>query len=163
MTNQKAGNARNIVEMKEGLAKLAKATNQEPPGGGVEILTVSMSQPLSHAAREIGQILANAPIFRFGDGFVTVDNESGEMKAMPPNRFCSWVESHLFTTMTRRDGDMILTIKKDYAAQVLACDRFYEQIREIKAVNTVRLPVWRGTGEIKANRSMPFWLVPESD
>ncbi len=167
MSSQSKDEVGNVVEIHEGISaglkKLAKSTNQEPPGDGVEMLTVSMSQPLSHAAREIGQVLADAPLYRFGDGFVTIEPESGEFQPMPANRFCSWVESYLFTTMTRRTGEEVVTMKKDYAAQVLASDNFRLQIREIKSVNTVRLPVWRGTGEIKPNRSKPFWLVEGSD
>lgn len=163
MSNQSQNDPTNISEIKEGLAKLAKSTNQTPPGDGVTMLTVSMSQPLSRSAHEIGQILADSPLYRFGDGFVTIDKASGEFQSMTPNRFCSWVEGYLFTTLARRAGEEIITMKRDYAAQVMASDNFRLQIREIKAVNTVRLPVWRGTGEVKANRSKPFWLVEGSD
>ena len=153
----------NVIQINDGLDKLARSSNQTPPGDGVEMPTVSMSQPLSHAAREIGQVLADAPLYRFGDGFVTIEPECGDFQPMPAIRFCSWVEGYLYTTMERRAGAEIQTMKREYAGQILASDNFRLQIREIKAVNTVRLPVWRGTGEIKPNRSKPFWLVEGSD
>lgn len=147
----------NVVNIRDGLRRLAKSSNQEPPGEGLEMPMVSMGQPLSHAAHAIGQILADEPLFRFGDDFVTVDGDTGEMKAMSPNRFCSWVESYLFTTMPRRDGEVIATMKKEYAAQVLSSDRFREQIREILAVNPVRLPVWRGGSGKAVSPTGAFW------
>ena len=150
-------------EIKDGLAKIAKSTNQPLPSDGLEMLTVNMSQPLSHAAREIGQVLADAPLYRFDDSYVTIDPESGGFQPMLANRFCSWVEGYLYTVINRRAGEEVQTMKKEYASQILASDNFRLQIREIKAVNTVRLPVWRGSREIKTNRSKPFWLVDESD
>ena len=165
MSNQSNSDASasNIVEIEAGLEKLALSANLAPPGDGLNVPTVSMSLPLSHACHEIGQVLAASPLYRFGDGFVTIDKE-GEFQPMSAVRFCSWAEGYLYTTMDRRAGQEIMTMRKEYAAGVLASDSFREQIREIKAVNHVRLPVWRGTGEIKPTRSnKPFWLAEGSD
>lgn len=150
-------------EIREGAALVARSAGITPPEGGREIPTVRVDQPVSHAAREMGMILASAPLFRFGESFVTVSHERGELEPMTADRFRSWVESYLFTVKPRGEGHVAATMTKDFAAMVLASDRFREQIREIRGINKVRLPAWRGDSEVKVSRGGPFWLKEGSD
>ncbi len=150
-------------EIRAGAALVAKAANIEPPEGSREIPTVRVDQPVSHAAREIGMILAPSSLFRFGENFVTVCHERGELEPMTADRFRSWVETYLYTVKPRGEGHLAATMTRDFAAMVLASDRFREQIREIQGINKVRLPAWRGETEVKVSRGGPFWLKKGSD
>lgn len=150
---------KNIVDIRQGLRRTAKASGQEPPGDGIEMPLVSISQPVSHAAHQVGELIADAPLFRFGESLVTVDSE-GEMKSMNANRFVSWAESYFFPTVERRDGPVISSMSRDFAGLILSSDRFQEQIREIKSVNPVRLPVWR-SNEKSVLTTGPFWKSGE--
>lgn len=150
-------------EIRAGAALVAKAANIEQPEGSREIPTVRVAPPVSHAIREIGMILAPSPLFRFGENFVTVCHERGELEPMTPDRFRSWVESYLYLVKPRGEGHLAVTMTKDFAKMVLESDRFREQIREIRGINKVRLPAWRGETEVKVSRGGPFWLKKGSD
>lgn len=150
-------------EIRDKAALVARSAGITPPGGDREIPTVRVDQPVSHAAREMGMILSSAPLFRFGESFVTVSHERGELDPMTADRFRSWVESYLFTVKPRGEGHVAATMTKDFAAMVLASDRFREQVREIQGINKVRLPAWRGETEVKVSREGPFWLKEGSD
>lgn len=150
-------------EIRDKAALVARSAGITPPDGGREIPTIRVDQPVSHAAREMGMILASAPLFRFGESFVTVSHERGELEPMTVDRFRTWVESYLFTAKSRGEGYVAATMSKDFAGTVLVCDRFREQIREIQGINKVRLPAWRGENEVKVSRGGPFWLKEGSD
>lgn len=150
-------------EIRDKAALVARSAGITPPEGGREIPTVRVDQPVSHAAREMGMILASAPLFRFGESFVTVSHERGELEPMTADRFRSWVESYLFTVKPRGESHVAATMSKDFAAMILASDRFREQVREIRGINKVRLPAWRGETEMKISGDGPFWLQKGSD
>ena len=169
MSDSKETNSEGLADqIRDNADLLAKAAHIEPPApvepvetiGGIP--AVRIERPLSLAAREIGSLLAGVPIFRKGDVFVTVE-ERGEMEPMTPSRFRSWVESHLYLTKPKDNSRVELTMTKDYATAILDSDQFKKQIREIKEVNKVRLPAWRGESEAKTSISGPFWLEEGSD
>ncbi|MDA7888275.1 hypothetical protein N9A86_02690 [Akkermansiaceae bacterium] len=150
-------------EIRNKAALVAKSANLEMPEENEKIPTVRVDQPVSHAAREIGMILAPSPLFRFGESYVTIGRERGDLEPMTSDRFRSWCESYLYATRPKGEGQIAATMTRDFAGMILASDRFKEQIREIKAINTVRLPAWRGSSEVKVSRSGPFWLKEGSD
>jgi len=91
-------------------------------------------------------ILHATPLFRFGESLATVD-EAGRIVQMNAERFTSWVEDYLVFTRPSKDGDQVESIGKDMAGKIMAADQFRVQLRELKAVSEVRLPIWIGTGE----------------
>ncbi len=164
MNDQNESNAQDLAgQIRENAALVARSANIEPPEQSREIPTVRVDQPVSHAAREFGMILAPSPLFRFGESFVTIGKERGELELMTSDRFRSWVESHLYAVRPKGDGYLAATMTRDFAGMVMASDRFREQIREVKAINTVRLPAWRGSSEVKVSRGGPFWLKEGND
>ncbi len=102
-------------------------------------------------------ILHTAPIFRAGDSLSTV-NESGRVAGMSAERFTSWVESYLVFTRPGKDGPAVESIGKDLAGKILASDQFRDQLRELKAVSEVRLPMWMGEGEARTVALAPVGL-----
>ena len=76
----------------------------------------------------------------------TVD-ETGRISMMTPVRFTSWVESYLSFTWPGKETPRVESIGKDSAGKILAADQFRVQLRELKGVAEVRLPVWTGKGE----------------
>lgn len=141
-------------EIRQGLAVLAAATDTPAPGEGTRILTVPLSHLIGDLGRTVGMILHPAPIFRFGESIVTVD-EAGKIEGMDPVRFTSWVETYLNFTRPIKDTPRAESIGKDKAAQILKVDAFRSQLRELKAVAEVRLPVWRGEGDARTVELAP--------
>lgn len=128
------------------LAVLAAASGAPPPGDGREVPPVNKMSPISSLARSCGQILRPAPIFRFAGELVTV-SEAGEIEPMASERFCSWAEQFLSFVVSTKDGPAVESIGKDLAGKILAADQFKRELRELKAVHCVRLPVWQGAGQ----------------
>jgi len=119
-----------------------------PPGDGSRLPTVPLNFTISALARTVGMILHTAPIFRFGNTIVTVD-EAGEIAGMNPERFTSWVESYLAFTRPGKDAPAVESIGKDIAGKIMAADQFRAQLHELKGVSLVRLPAWTGEGEVR--------------
>lgn len=83
------------------------------------------------------------PLFMFGESLATVA-EDGGISGMSPERFSSWVEQYLTFTRPGKDEPVQISIGKDLAGKILAADQFRGQLRELKRVALVRLPVWTG-------------------
>jgi hypothetical protein len=164
MNDQNESNEQDLAgQIRDKAALVAKSANIELPEQSREIPTVRVDQPVSHAASEFGIILAPSPLFRFGESYVTIGNERGELELMTSDRFRSWVESYLYAMRPKGDGYLAATMTRDFAGMIMASDRFREQIREIKAINKVRLPAWRGVSEVKVDPWGPFWLKEGCD
>ncbi len=129
--------------IRKNFVAVANATDTPAPGDGSRLPTVNLSQSISALARTVGMILRPAPIFRFGESLSTVD-EAGRIAGMTAERFTSWVESWLAFTRPTKDTPAVESIGKDLAGKILAADQFRNQLRELKAVAAVRLPVWTG-------------------
>ena len=164
MNDQNESNTQDLAgQIRDNAVLVAKSADIEPPEQSREIPTVRVDQPVSHAAREFGMILAPSPLFRFGESYVTIGKERGELELMTSDRFRSWVESYLYAMRPKGDGYLAATMTRDFAGMIMASDRFREQIREIQGINKVSLPAWRGETEVKVSRGGPFWLKEESD
>ncbi len=133
-------------EIRSKFAAVAAATDTPAPGDGSRLPTVNLAQAISALARTVGMILHPSPIFRFGDALATVD-ETGRIAIMTVERFPSWVESYLSFTRPGKESPRVESISKDCAGKILAADQFRVQLRELKGVAEVRLPIWTGKGE----------------
>lgn len=138
---------------------VAAAIDAPAPGDGLRMPIVNLSQPISMLARTVGGILHAAPIFIFGESISTVD-ESGRIAGMTAERFTSWVESYLAFTRPTKDSPVVESIGKDLASKLMAADQFRDQLRELKAVSEVRLPVWSGEGEARTVELAPTGFDP---
>jgi hypothetical protein len=110
---------------------------------------VDISKTISHVARTLGQVLHRVNLYRQGEFLVSVDEVTGETKTMRPERFCSWVEDHVLIVKPARSDEGVQTTSMcaDLAAKIMAADQFRSGLRELSAVNTVRLPVWDECGK----------------
>lgn len=99
-------------------------------------------------ARDMGAVMAAAPIFRREDVPVTVNPVTGDVKQMDKVRFMTWVSNHVVvykecevgrgskkTTMKFRE-----TMPKTLAECCLAADDFLMQLRPLVRVNMVCAP-----------------------
>ena len=141
--------------IRKNFVAVAAATDCPAPGDGSRLPAVNLSQPISALARTVGMIMHGAPIFRFGEGISTV-SEEGRIAPMSAERFTSWVENYLSFTRPTKDAPSVESIGKDLAGKILAADQFQDQLRVLKAVSEVRLPVWNGAGD-----SLTVDLAPE--
>lgn len=122
---------------------MATATDTPSPDDGPRVPLVNLDQPISSLARTVGMILHAAPVFRFGEAIVTVD-EKGRIDGMTSERFPSWVETYFAFFESNKDRRVIKSIGKDLAAKIMAADQFKNQLRELKGVSEVRIPIWTG-------------------
>ncbi|MDB4785729.1 hypothetical protein OAG70_00465 [bacterium] len=153
-----------IKQFQHGLDWAAKAANIKiPEQNGQDLPTVQLDQPVSKIAHEIGTILTPTTLFWFNTNFVTIGKERGEFELMTTDRFRTWVEKYLYVMKPNRAGYTAATMTRDMAGMIMASDLFREKIREVKSLNKVRLPAWRGSSEVKVNPHGAFWLEPESD
>lgn len=117
------------------------------PEGLNQAPTINVAQSIRTLAYELGKLLGAQNIFVKNGNVVTVNDATGEVKAMTAQRFPAWAEefvSFRATTPTRQVRDS-LSVRD--AMQVLATDIFLDQLRPLVAVNTIRLPTRRPTGE----------------
>lgn len=141
--------AKGIDAIREKTAQMAAAVGVEPPERGRSLPLVPLGQPVGSLCRAVSQVLTSAPIFRRGEAFVTVNAETGEEQPLSIDRFRSW--HHGFFLFEVGEGEkrrIVETLPRDKAAVILASDELRASVREVHAVNTVRVPTWRedGTG-----------------
>jgi len=135
--------------IRRGMRVVAEATGTAPPEAG-SLPSVDVRGTISQTASAVGMVLHGAPLFKFAGEMVTVDESTGNIEPMAPERFVSWVEDHLAFVKWSDAGARPESIGKDTAGKLLAADRLRAHVRELKAVNPVRLPVWHGKGEERA-------------
>jgi hypothetical protein len=127
----------------------------ELPGVGLRITTF---------AHELGNAMANKPVFRRGKNPVTVDQESGMVEAITPDEFRTIAEQYAVTyklkevmrtevdakgkEYRKRDYENEpTTMPKDVASAVLRSNEFIYALRPIDRVNYVRMPVVQADGQ----------------
>lgn len=143
-------------EIREHLPQLAAATGAPAPGNGRSLPSIAIGQPFRPLCRAVGQCLRDAPIFRKGDSLVTVNAATGEELPITASVWRSWHQQ--FFTFHTGNGDDRRTVDapKDRAQVILDSHELRAHVRELRAVNLLRLPTWRSHG---AARSLD--LLPE--
>ena len=125
---------------------VAAATGTPSPDDSPSLPTVDLGTTLAPMASQLGMILHGANLFRNSLGLATVDENTGALEMMTPERFCSWVEYHAAFVKWSPGGSKAESIGKDLAGKLLASDQLRVHLRELKGVYPVRLPAWRGEG-----------------
>ena len=133
-------------KIREQLPQLAAATGAPPPGDGRSLPSISVNQTIGPLALAVAQCLRRAPLFRRGESLVTVDETTAGVLTMTADRWPTWHQP-FFTLKTgegekSRDADM----EPNRVRRILASDQLRAHVRELRAVNLLRLPVWRGSG-----------------
>jgi hypothetical protein len=142
-------------EIRGQLPRLAAATGAPAPGEGRSMPSLAINQTFACLCLAVAQCLRSAPLFRRGESLVTVE-ATGEVQAMTPTRWRSWHQR--FFTFHTGDDEKRRTVnaRQDLALCILASDELRAHVRELRGVNLLRLPVWRGEG---ANRTVD--LLPD--
>lgn len=131
------------------LRPFAEAAGVEIPGMIQHLPTIDMDEPVSDMARQLGGLCSRQPIF-FRAGYLVGLDDKGQLEAMSPERFGSWIEKFVTTVRWTKDrGEHASTMSVDLAKKIMAADCFRVQIRELKFYFPVRLPVIRKGGEVE--------------
>lgn len=149
-------NAANVpMAVLESMASAAERTGGAAPEITRIAPTVDVTRPIRALALELGRLLGGRNIFLRNEVVVTVDAASGVVQAMDAKRFPAWVEEFCVFVApgSRRVRD---SISVEDAGQVLVSDIFKGCLRELRAVNLIRLPVRREDGSVG-------WLEPGYD
>jgi len=115
---------------------------------------------LSAFAREAGQLLVEAPVYRRDKVPVTVNPEDGGLDVVTADRFRTLLEDYCVTCRSRfvvnnratGEGQTEhdpATMPRDCANGTLAADKFMHSLRQIARVNSAPLPVVRAAGQIE--------------
>jgi len=133
-------------EIREKLPQIAAATGAPAPGEGRTLPSIEIKQPLASLCFAVAQCLRPSLLFRRGESLVTVNESTGEEQLMTPTRWRTWHQR----VFTFHDGDgekrRATNARQDLALCILASDELRAHVRELRAVNLLRLPVWRGEG-----------------
>jgi hypothetical protein len=158
-----ADHATDEGDIRSALTLVAAAVGEPAPGEGRGLPSISKDLDFRGMFHLVGQTLRHAPIFRRGDELVTVNPSTGELAPMTPDRFRSWHQQFFtFHSTAPKGGRRTENLPKDLAVPLLAADIFREELREIRAVANIRLPVWRGDGEGRTIALLPEGYDPGS-
>ncbi len=143
-------------EIRQQLPRLAAATGAPPPGEGRSLPSIAINQPISSLALAVAQSIRPSPLFRRGESLVTVDYATGETLPMTADRWPSWHQKYF--TLHTGEGDKLRGVDMEHnrVRRILASDALRRHVPELRGVNLLRLPTWRGEG---AERTLD--LLPE--
>ena len=142
-------------EIRAALSVAAAAVGAPAPGEGRSLPSIAIAMPLAALSHAVAQCLRSAPIFRRGDDLVTVNPDNGDLQPMTSTRFRSW-HQRFFSLQKMEDGDRkIVNVPEKMARAILASDELRDDLREIRTVATLRLPVWRGEGSERTIGLLP--------
>lgn len=132
--------------IREQLPRLAAATGAPEPGEGRSLPSLAINQPFDVLCRAVGQCLRNAPLFRKGERLWTINAATGEELPINASVWRSWHRQ--FFTFHVGDGDKrrSANASRDLAQVILDSHELRAHVRELRGVNLLRLPVWRGEG-----------------
>ena len=141
--------------IREQLPRLAAATGAPAPGDGHSLPSIAVNETISVLALAVAQCLRRAPLFRRGESLVTVDESAGEVLPMTADRWPSWHQQ--FFTFHTGDGEKwrAVDMEPNRVRRILASDALRAHVRELRGVNLLRLPVWRGEGSCRKPDLLP--------
>ena len=144
-------------EVKRNLVILATGVGLEPPPEAGTKPPLDVSMPLEPLARELGMLSRGSLLFRRADSesYVTVDPATGKARPMDGLRFCSWVEAVAWPYRPGKSGPGFSRMPRETANLVMAADPFREHVRQLRGINQVRLPAWRGPREAPTIELLP--------
>lgn len=144
------------AEIRAQLVRVAAATGAVAPGDGRSLPSIALHQPYASQCLEAAQCLKRAPLFRHGESLVTVNELTGEVLPMSPSRWRSWHQRYFVFHAENKDGERrTVNAPQDKALCILASDHLRDHVRELRAVNHLRLPVWRGEGPERRLELLP--------
>ena len=109
------------------------------PGNGYRI---------SQTAEDLGRAIREQDIFE-RDGIVLMVNKRGRLSVMTSEKFHSWIEDYTAPFKMGEHTEEAASMSDKCASGVLASEQFLRELRTIRRVATVRLPVIRKDGRLE--------------
>ena len=112
---------------------------------------IRMEEDLNAVAKRLGDIVQRLDLFEMNGELIFFDFR-GERQTMTHQVFGTWINEHVVVASKyEKDTGRPIPgrLRLDECAVVLACQNFKRSVRRIKAVNWVRLPVVRDSGELE--------------
>lgn len=131
----------------EALAPLAAQLGVQLPEMGRNVPVIDATKPIGALSLEVGRLVASHDIFLQGEDIVTVDSATGRTTPMGASRFCAYIEQFAAIKVPPRSRRESLA--PDDAAMVMRTDNFRSCLRLLTAVNEMRLPVTRRSGDVE--------------
>ena len=150
------------AEIRGKMAVIAGGLGLDVPDEAGERPTIDLAAPVEVLGRELGRLSHRTTLFLRGGEFVTVDAATGETRGMDPARFCGFAESVAWPFRVRGDEMIFSRVPVELARVILAADAFRNEVRPLRGVSTVRLPVWRGGIEENGVDLLPAGYDPAS-
>jgi hypothetical protein len=145
------------------LAPAAEQLGIDLPGFTRLAPMLDLSKDIRALAHELGMMLKGRDLFLFAEEkIVSVDAASGKMKEMTAKRFVGWVEEYVAFRAPATSRRTRNSLTKEEAEILLGQDIFCEQLRPLRAVNLMRLPVRRRPCEEQPLGRVE-WLPPGYD
>ena len=132
------------LELLHKLGPLAESMGILLPGMTRFAATIDVARPIRELALEIGMLVAQKDIYLKNGSVVTVNPDTGEIKAMTSTRFVGWVEEFCAFKSSGRTQRARDSLSREDCTIILDQDIFKECLRPLTAVHTVVLPVRRG-------------------
>lgn len=155
---QEGGSYRIEAAMMEALRPAMESMGMRPPDVANLVPKINLDTPIREMGMSLGLLLRRSGLFRWGpnERLVTFE-KNGKLKAMLPERFCSWIEKHVEVVKSYKGkGDQTYDTKvsmgKDMAAKLLAVDELLREIPVIESAVKTRLPVRRSDGRVELCR-----------
>ncbi len=144
------------TEIRAQLPRVAAATGANAPGEGRSLSSIALHQTFASLCLEVAHSLGRAPLFRRGESLVTVNESTGDVLPMTATRWRSWHQRYFVFHAENKDGERrTVNAPQDKALCILASDQLRAELRELRAVNHLRLPVWRGEGTERRLELLP--------
>lgn len=103
---------------------------------------------IGQTAEDLGRALRDQDLFE-RDGIVLMVNRRGRLAVMTSEKFHSWIEDFVAPYKLGEHGEEAASMSDKCAAGVLASEQFIRELRPIRRVANVRLPVLRKDGSLE--------------
>ena len=103
---------------------------------------------IGQTAEDLGKALREQDLFE-RDGIVLMVNRRGRLSVMVSEKFHSWIEDYVAPYKLGEHGEEAASMSDKCASGVLASEQFIRELRPIRRVATVRLPVIRKDGTLE--------------
>ena len=103
---------------------------------------------IGQTAEDLGKALREQDLFE-RDGIVLMVNRRGRLSVMTSEKFHSWIEDYVAPYKLGEHGEEAASMSDKCASGVLASEQFIRELRPIRRVATVRLPVIRKDGTLE--------------
>ncbi len=147
-----AGQAAFLKQMREMLGPMLPAMQAAgvpiPEESALAMPQVYLDADVTVVARAVADLCHGEELFKMDKSVVTIDAATGRTEGMTPAAFVSWMgERAKFWTAGKEGQSKFKSLTEQDAKLILCSEIFRRRLREVVAVNLVRLPVVRAWDE----------------